>query len=182
MFGLRARGCILGSLMVIAGATHASCDRLWAQAEIGYRGAGALLKADCGSLDLAVGVIQYENVALFTSYHARATGRSADPSIKVFSVMKMWNRPAGWGLVDVGLGIGYAEGEWFENCKEDTALFMTSYICDVGDVSSLGIPIHASAAIGRNLGIGFSGNLFIGADGTNAGSLGVTVPLGKFTH
>lgn len=144
---------IFSLLMLSSEVTHAACNRLWAQADVGFGGSGVLLKADCDPLDLAAGVIRYEKIDWFTHYSDRAGGRH-EPSIRVYSVMKMWNRPLGRGVVDVGLGIGYAEGEWFKNCGDEPGLLFGGKVCGVKDVSSLGIPLHASAAVGKGFGVG----------------------------
>lgn len=179
---------VFGFAVVVALAStvrnaHASCDRLWLQADLGVPSAvGLLLKRECDGQTLALGVSGHRQ-SFLNSYTDRITG-AENPDVKLLSVMKVWDIPYKWGYVDASAGLGYMRGEWGRNCEDAPRGWFSiypSYVCDFEKVSSFAVPMQATAVLGKYLGIGVNLNLVIGFEGVSFVSTGFSVPIGDFT-
>lgn len=156
------------------------CSRLWVQPDLGFSGAGLWIKKTCHNSTLALGVFTYRDEALFSSYVDRDTGLSVSPRVKTLSVLKVWDSSFGWGYADAGVGLGLASGDKAKNCSGEPGFLSTLYSCKIENVTTIGVPLHASAVLGRYVGIGLSVNTFLSLEGFLGASIGFSIPIGKF--
>jgi len=168
--------------------THASfCfadnDRAWLQLGSGFGTFNLQAKiADDNSAWAYEAAAYYHEDFLLDSTVDRDDGKELETMFKVLAVSKLWSAPFSWGYADVGLGLGIGHGNWKDNCsKVDDESFFSTDECDVKQGTRIGIPIQASVAWGKYVGLGLSFNAFVQQDRLHGGFL-ITVPLGKFTR
>lgn len=168
--------------------THASFsfadnDRTWLQLGSGFGTWNLQAKiADEDSAWAYEAAAYYHENFLLDSTVDRDSGEELEAMFKVLAISKLWSAPFSWGYADVGLGLGIGQGSWKENCSnvDDESFFETDE-CDVKQGTRVGIPLQASVAFGKYVGVGLSINAFIQQDHSHAGFL-ITIPLGQFTR
>lgn len=163
--------------------SFAEYDRTWVQVGSGYGAFNLQLKMVDGNSGWAYeAAAYYQEDILLTTTVERGSGKEIKAMFQVLAVSKLWSAPFGWGYADVGVGLGIGHGKWTGKCNEvkDGSLFRTNE-CDIRGGTRLGIPLQASVALGRYVGLGLSFNAFIQQDKTLVGAL-FTIPLGKFTR
>ncbi|MBL4796077.1 MAG: hypothetical protein JKY50_01545 [Oleispira sp.] len=163
--------------------SFAEYDRTWVQVGSGYGAFNLQLKMVDGNTGWALEAGAYYPPAMFeVTIINGETNKEVDPMLKVFAVSRLWSSAYSWGYTDVGLGLGIGSGSWTKNCKEIEPSFLGStYECDFHEGTRLGIPLQASAAFGKYVGLGVSLNAFIHADDAQVRFL-FTLPLGNFTR
>lgn len=125
---------------------------------------------------------EVEGLIFKEQYRDRSTGEMFDPQFNVLSLSKLYNKPFSLGYVDVGLGLGVGKGSWGEKCEDEPERFLSrGRLCDEKDGYQLGIPLQASFAFGKYVGIGVSANVFITKDFTESRVM-LTIPFGSFTR
>ena len=162
--------------------SFAEYDRTWMQVGSGYGAFNLQLKMVDGNSGWA-----YEAAAYYhEDYYLNSTvERGSDKELKamfqVLAVSKLWSAPFNWGYADIGVGLGIGQGKWVGKCDDIEDSWFRTKECDVKSGTRLGIPLQASVALGRYVGLGLSFNAFIQQDKALAGAL-LTIPLGKFTR
>jgi hypothetical protein len=162
---------------------YAEYDRAWLQLGSGFGTFNVQAKVENENSGWAYeAAAYYHEDFLLDSTVDRDNGEELKTMFKVLAVSKLWSAPFSWGYADVGIGLGIGQGSWKDNCSrlDDGGFFKTDE-CDVKEGTRIGIPLQASAVIGKYVGLGISFNAFIPQDRTHAGFL-ITVPLGKFTR
>jgi len=109
----------------------------------------------------------------------RATDLGVDSEIDVVSVLKTWNRSEGLWYADAGIGLGFASGKLGENCRKEGAGFGTRQICDISDISDIGIPIQLTASVGKIVGVGVGLSAFLSEE-IQEGTFSVFLLIGNF--
>lgn len=102
------------------------------------------------------------------------------PSFKTIGLTRLWSAPYAWGYADVGVGLGFGEGEWDESCKGELRLKINTSGGCVEEGSMFGIPLHGTVTVGKYIGMGLYFNAFLGSS-KQFGSVGFVYSLGKFT-
>lgn len=101
---------------------------------------------------------------------------------KTYGIARSISVPFRWGYVDAGLGVGYGEGTWSDNCRDQQQdIFGYTELCDQKNLATIGIPIHASTSIGKYTGVGFYFDSFLSFELDQVTQVGVIIPLGVFT-
>ncbi|WP_188151458.1 hypothetical protein [Teredinibacter waterburyi] len=159
---------------------YGECKRILIQPDLALNGSGVWIKKTCHKSTLALGAIKYRDGALFSSFIDRVTGESINPRLQTVNLLKVWNNSFGWGYTDFGLGVGIAHGEKARNCSSQPAFLGTLHRCKVDSISTIGLPINATAVVGKYVGIGFSANIFLSLEGVLGASAGFSIPIGKF--
>lgn len=163
--------------------SHAEYDRAGLQLGSGLGAFNAQVKTDSENSGWAYEAAAYyhEDFILSTTVE-RGSGKQLETMFNALAVSKLWSAPFSWGYADIGIGLGLGHGSWKENCSEvgDEAFSKTDE-CDVKEGTRIGIPLQASVAIGKYVGLGVSFNAFIQQDNRHASFL-ITLPLGKFTR
>lgn len=123
-----------------------------------------------------------EDEFLGNSHVDRNTLDKIEPEFRVYGISRFVSAPFKWGNADVGIGLGYGHGDWSENCKaNDEGLFgTTTEQCELKSGSSIGIPVHASATLGRYVGVGVNIDVFFSYKLDPMVQVGLVIPLGLF--
>jgi hypothetical protein len=170
-------------LLLFTSSSFSEYDRTWAQLGSGFGMFNFQIKIDNENSGWAFEAAAYyhEDFLLDTTLEA-GSEKDLETMFKVLAISKLWSAPFNWGYADVGIGIGIGQGDWKSKCRDidDESFFATSE-CDVRRGTRLGIPVQASVAIGKYVGLGLSLNAFIKQEDSHAGFL-VTLPLGNFTR
>lgn len=170
-------------LLFFSSFIYAEYDRAWLQLGSGLGAFNAQAKLESENSGWAYeAAAYYHEDYLLNSTVERGNGKELKTMFKVLAVSKLWSAPFSWGYADVGIGLGIGQGSWKDNCSEleDEGFFKTDE-CDVKKGTRIGIPLQASAVIGKYVGLGVSLNAFIQQDRRHASFL-ITVPLGIFTR
>lgn len=165
---------------------HAEKTNFWVELGLAQDGVTAHIKQRKGHQGWAYSYYNFQNpTEMFIAsydYVARNTMEPVQADFHVLGISRFTSASFGWGYADVGVGLGIGKGDWLENCDRSSSfVFHTTYECDLKDGSRLGIPIHASAVLGRYAGIGVSFNMFVSLDFEPQYQLALTIPLGNFT-
>lgn len=162
--------------------SYADDNQTWVQVGSSYGAFNLQLKTVTDNSGWAFEVAGYYPPSMFGSTIIdRETNKEVDPMLKVLAVSKLWSSPFSWGYADAGFGLGVGTGSWTKKCKEFGSDFLGSnYECDYYIGTRIGIPLQASVAIGKYVGLGLSLNAFVHSDDAQVRIL-FTLPLGKFT-
>lgn len=172
------------SLFLFSTASQAEYDRYWLELSAGFaEGETLKLKARDGNTGWALIHSRYtEDKFLGPADFNRATLEKLDTEYKVYGVSKFISAPFNWGYAEVGLGLGYGNGSWSENCSDyEKSLFGISQKCDLKEGGTFGVPFHASATLGRYIGIGVNMDVFLTLDRGTISQVGIVIPFGLFT-
>lgn len=170
-------------ILFCSSSVFAEHDRAWLQLGSGLGAFNVQAKVENGDSGWAYeAAAYYHEDYLLDSTVERGNGRELKTMFKVLAVSKLWSAPFSWGYADVGVGLGIGQGSWKENCTglDDDVFFKTDE-CDVKEGARIGIPLQASAVIGKYVGLGVSLNAFIQQDHKHIGFL-IAVPFGIFTR
>lgn len=177
--------CVFSRLAVVAIAffnsqfAHAS-ERYWGEFGLDLGGGAHVeFKHVDGNQGWAVGLLRAEQDFLLLSNLDRQTMEQADASVHIFSIVRTWSRSNSWGNLDAGVGLGFASGNWVDNCEPLLNNRSYSELCDVVDVGDIGLPLKLSASVGKYLGFGVSVNVLVTESRTFRG-LSFFVPFGYF--
>ena len=161
-----------------------SNNNIWGQVGLGldYGSYGFGLKYSEAGPGYAIYYNRFEtppDILIFGSNIDRETEEVVNFKFDTISILKLWTKNLPRSYLDVGVGLGFGDGTWGANCERVDRFLSSDTICDVRSGSSFGIPVHATAAYGRYLGIGISGNLFI-TDNKVHGAASIVIPIGHF--
>jgi len=115
------------------------------------------------------------------SYTIKSEDRRINRDLSEISVLRFYRANTRYLYADFGFGLGYINGSKEKNCVVQSSFFSTQYRCDEEDVSGLSIPVEVNLAVGRYAGIGITIRTSISKASPGAW-LGITFPLGQFTH
>ena len=163
---------------------NAEFNHFWVEAGDGLYGERILLKTTYDNSAWALGLYSFKPAEGFYGFSPvdRNTGESLDPKFNAIGLSRMLSARFGWGYADVGIGLGIGKGSWFEDCKDsDSDGFSSDDLCDLKEGTRIGIPLHASAVLGKFVGVGFGAGAFIQQDDIHL-QFGVVLPLGNFTR
>lgn len=168
-------------LLCFSGFCSADYDKAWVQLGTGLNGYNLQFKVLDNHSGWSLDAAMYNGSGVFSSLHDRETGLDVDPEFRIVGVSKIWAAPFRWGFADAGIGLGVGNGEWTDNCEKTGSVFISSiYECDLNKGTRVGIPLQASAVVGKYIGIGLSINVFLQEDHSHA-IASLSIPLGKFT-
>lgn len=169
-------------LALFCSLSHSDDSQAWVQVGSGFGAFNLQFKTVTENSGWAFEVAGYYPPTMFEGVITdRDTNKEVDPMLKVLAVSKLWSSPFSWGYADAGFGLGVGTGSWTNKCKElDTSFLGTDYECDYYEGTRIGIPLQASVAIGKYVGLGLSLNAFVHSDDAQLRIL-FTLPLGKFT-
>lgn len=115
----------------------------------------------------------------YLSSRAGRDKQDIDGKLKSASVSYVWHWPARSRYMSASVGLAHVSGEIGKNCEEAPSIIFQNYICDANDVSTIGIPVRFTAAVGRRVGIAAQLEVNINADAPYVMS-SVSFPIGKF--
>lgn len=115
-----------------------------------------------------------------SSVRDRISEDDLEPSLDAVSVLKTWGLSGSWWKSNVSAGLGYATGVWGSNCELESTFIVSSFLCDIENINTFGVPVKLTAAIGKYAGIGAELFLFITPE-RRYGSLSIVIPIGRFT-
>jgi len=107
---------------------------------------------------------------IFTAVFDEVLGREFDPSYNTLGIMRVWGYPLSFGYADIGIGLGYAKGDRAQDCGSIPGL--------VTVVQE--IPVQASFALGRYVGLGASVSGFYSPENSRA-MLSIVLAFGTFS-
>ena len=172
------------SLLTFSVTSHAEYDRYWLELSTSFvEGSTFKLKARDGNTGWSLIHSRYtEDKFLGPADYNRATLEKLDTEYRVYGVSKFISAPFNWGYAEVGLGLGYGNGSWSENCTDyEESWFGTSQKCDLKEGGTFGFPFHASATVGRYIGIGVNVDVFLSLERGTVSQFGIVIPFGLFT-
>ena len=175
---------IATSLLFFSSAAQCQYDRYWFEYSAGfYFGDTFKVKIREEHKGWALIYSRYDEGGAFgTTNLSRETFEPINANFNVYGISRFASAPFNWGYADVGIGVGYGDGTWSVNCEYyKGGFFGDSDICDMKDTSTFGIPLHASAAIGKYAGVGVNFDMFISLELDTFFQLGLVVPIGLFT-
>jgi hypothetical protein len=169
-------------LALFCSLSHSDDNQTWVQLGSGFGAYSFQLKTVTENSGWSLEVAGYYPPTMFEdTIIDRDTNKEVDPMLKVLAVSKLWSSPVSWGYADVGFGLGIGSGSWTKKCKEFGSDFLGSnYECDYHEGTRIGIPLQASVAMGKYVGLGLSLNAFVHSEDAQIRIL-FTLPLGKFT-
>jgi len=171
-------------LFLFSTTSYAEYNRYWLELSAGLA-KGETLKLKVRDDDMGWALIHSkydENKFLGPADFNRVTLEKLDTEYKVYGVSKFISAPFNWGYAEVGLGLGYGNGSWSENCSDyKETWFGTSQKCDLKEGGTFGVPFHASATFGRYIGIGVNMDVFLTLDRGTISQVGLAIPFGLFT-
>ena len=172
-------------IILISQTATAEFNHFWVEAGEGINGERILLKTTFDDSAWALGFYSFKPADGFYGFSPvdRETGESLDPRFNVIGLSRMLSARFGWGYADVGIGLGIGKGEWLDDCKDDDhdGFFYSDDLCDLKEGTRIGIPFHASAVLGKFVGVGVGLGAFIQEDHSHV-QFGITLPLGYFTR
>ena len=186
--------CILTFVLLYSSSVLSDCTRGFVQADLNispvflsnvknFSGSARTLSAkiSCQDSTYALSVSSYSLKSSHSDKRSVGTNKNIEQKIDVVGLLRFISGEAKFGFADVGVGIGIARGKDGYDCVHRATLVDSSvYECTEKEILTLGIPIQVSASFGKYIGLGVHMSFFHGFDGTEAGSIGLSIPIGKF--
>lgn len=186
------KSVLVACLLMFSAVAHGQYDRYWFEMSAGFGVNGDVgghtghtfkLKFREASTGFALIYSNYSGEGFLESAKDRESQEHLSPVFDVYGVSGFVSAPFKFGNMDAGLGVGYSNGDWIENCDDSESGWVgSSKSCDSKAVANIGIPLHASFSVGKYLGIGINADAFISADTKAVVLIGFVVPLGLFTE
>lgn len=173
------------SLLLFSSTAYSEYNRYWIELSSGVVG-GTTIKVKMREEHKGWALIYstYDQELFFGQTDVnRETQEPINAKFNVYGVSRFFSSSFSWGYADAGIGLGCGNGTWSENCRDrKERLFGSSLQCDPKSGSTLGIPLHASASLGKYIGIGINIDIFLSPVSGNFTQVGIVIPLGLFTR
>lgn len=172
---------------------YAQCEHLWFMPEVGFGPVGGTeqkttqvgsvrVYAECYGRKYGLEISRFSKGNFFASFHDRRSGESSDLESYNVAIFKHWGRSSDWGYRGYSLGLGLGETYKVSRCTTTSGFWGDAKECDIDKVAALGIPLQASAILGRYVGVGVSAQALFLTTGDVKMTFRLSVPIGKFNN
>ena len=152
----------------------------WIELGVGIDYQGFGIKVTEGRKGWGVNLESFRQNSMFNSYENRG-GRLVDPSIEALSISRVFHWPMRKGYFDLNIGLSALNGQWANHCEKRSSFFTSQNVCDIDDVSGLGVPFGLDIGFGKQIGIASNLRLLFSSEDVLLRA-GLVIPLGTFSR